>query len=106
MKAVLFANYWSMLHQVEWCLMCNYLAVVVILLFAGQEIISDADNKITDTVGNDLKNSGRFRLVEVGEEQIDGANFEAWRVRKVEAVVTGQIKSIGSEQYSIIVKLF
>ena len=79
---------------------------IVILPFAGQEIISDADNKITDTVGNDLKNSGRFRLVEVAEGQIDAANFEAWRTRKVEAVVTGQIKSIGSGQYSITVSLF
>ncbi|HBY55601.1 MAG TPA: Tol-Pal system beta propeller repeat protein TolB [Coxiellaceae bacterium] len=79
---------------------------IVILPFAGQEIISANDNKITTIVGNDLKNSGRFRLVDVGSQQMDGANFEAWRARKVEAVVTGQIKSIGGEQYSVIFRLF
>ncbi|MEI8055143.1 MAG: Tol-Pal system beta propeller repeat protein TolB [bacterium] len=56
------------------------------------------DSQVTGVIRNDLKNSGKFRLVET-------ADPEAWRSQKVEGVVTGQIKELGGGQLQVTFKL-
>lgn len=79
---------------------------IAISPFAGEEIINEDIYRITPTISNDLKNSGRFRLVSASGLTTGEPNFEAWRAGKIEAVVTGQIKSIGGGQFSVAFKLF
>lgn len=75
---------------------------IAIFPFAGDEDF----NKVFPTVSNDLKNSGRFRLVDTSRLPAKEANFAAWRTEKIEAVVTGQVKSLGSGQFSVFFRLF
>lgn len=58
------------------------------------------DTQVAPVISNDLKNSGRFRLLEVSNDS------EAWRVQKVEAVVTGQIKQLADGRFQVIFRLF
>ena len=74
--------------------------------FSGPSITDSEGDNITDTVGNDLKNSGRFRLAFADEFSFDSPEFEAWRAKKIEAVVTGQVKSIDGGKFSVTFKLF
>ena len=83
---------------------------IAILPFVGQNMMLGNETKITDVINNDLKNSGRFHLVdatlEVSASSADSIDFAAWKTKKVEAVVTGQIKSVGQNQYSVTFNLF
>ncbi len=79
---------------------------IAISSFAGQEAIKSADNQISVVVSSDLKNSGRFRLVEAANQSPGAIDFEAWRAKKVEGVVTGQIKSLGGDQFQVVFQLF
>lgn len=66
---------------------------VVISPFEGEKPVDAYRQEITAVVANDLKNSGRFRLVEAGTP-------------KIEAIVTGKIRSINSDQVAVTFKLF
>jgi TolB protein len=79
---------------------------IVISPFIGQEAIKSADNKITAVIGNDLKNSGRFRLVEAVGEPTDKVDFDAMRVQKVEGVVIGKVEALGGGKVKVTAKLF
>lgn len=68
---------------------------VIIFPFANQELIDSDDNDLTAIIGSDLKNSGRFRLVDPYNFLPDEVDYEAWRARKVEAVVMGEVKASG-----------
>ncbi len=72
---------------------------IAILPFVGQEAIKSADSQITAIVGNDLKNSGKFRLVGT-------ADHKTWYAQKVEVVVTGQVRALGGGQFQVTFKLF
>ncbi|MDR1012518.1 MAG: Tol-Pal system beta propeller repeat protein TolB [Coxiellaceae bacterium] len=81
---------------------------VAVLGFVGEESIGE-NNKITPIISNDLRNSGRFRLVDTTNSS--DVNIEtkddimALRACKIEGVVTGQIQSIGKGNFSISFKL-
>ncbi|MBU0744448.1 MAG: Tol-Pal system beta propeller repeat protein TolB [Gammaproteobacteria bacterium] len=79
---------------------------VAISSFIGEESIVEDSYRITKVVSNDLKNSGRFRLVSAAVPVAGEANFEAWRAQKIEAVVTGQIRSTGWGQFTVTFRLF
>ncbi len=79
---------------------------MAILPFVGQEHVDTTDGKLTDIVGNDLKNSGRFKLVESGEVSKEAIDFAVWKSQKVEGVVTGQIKVAGRDQLSVTFRIF
>lgn len=72
--------------------------------FSGQEII-DKDHAITDIVGRDLKNSGRFRLVNI-EAEFDKPKYAYWKAKRVEVVVVGKVKSVGAEKFLVTFKIF
>jgi len=72
---------------------------IAVVPFAGQENI-DADESLTDTIGNDLKNSGRFRLVDI-DAKFDEVKYNDWKSRKIEAVVVGKIQSIGGGRFLV-----
>ncbi|MDR1057485.1 MAG: Tol-Pal system beta propeller repeat protein TolB [Coxiellaceae bacterium] len=77
---------------------------IAIFPFAGEESIEDF-SKITSIISHNLKNSGRFRLVDLSDLNANEVNFAVWRARKIEAVVTGYIKPLGGEQFSVFFKL-
>lgn len=79
---------------------------IVISSFVGSEAIQAVANQITDVVSNDLKNSGRFRLVTPTKQVPGNIDFVALRAQKVEGVVVGQVKSFGSGRLQITCKLF
>jgi TolB protein len=79
---------------------------IAVLPFVGQEAIKSADSQITAVVGNDLKNSGRFRLASAPKQATDAIDFEAWRAQKVEGVVVGQVKLLSNGQFQVAFKLF
>lgn len=64
------------------------------------------DGGITAVISNDLKNSGRFKLVAGPASPDLAANFVAWRAQKIEAVVSGQVKQIGGGQLVVTFKVF
>lgn len=78
---------------------------IAIVPFVGQGVIKAGVQPMT-VVESDLKNSGRFRLVDAGMSPGDEVNFEVLKSRKVDAVVTGQIKDIGGGQVSVAFNLF
>lgn len=70
-------------------------------------VLPFGDDQITTVISNDLKNSGRFRLVEASNQTAnDEANFLSWRAQKIDGVVTGQVKSLGGGQFHVAFKLF
>lgn len=66
---------------------------IAVVPFFGQEAIGKDEN-IADIIGEDLKNSGRFRLVDL-EAKFDEVKYNDWKAKKIEAVVVGKVKSIG-----------
>jgi len=81
---------------------------IAVLSFVGQEAIKSADSQVTAVVSNDLKNSGKFRLVATAKQlaPVETIDFEAWRAQKIEGVVTGQVKALGDGQFQVAFKLF
>lgn len=78
---------------------------IVISPFVGERSVPRSA-RVTSIVGNDLKNSGRFRLVNVGRTAITEVDFTVLRAKKIEAIVTGEIKSLGGERFTVLFKLF
>ena len=74
---------------------------VVVMPFVGQEAIKSSDHKITSVVRNDLKNSGRFCLVETGNQARDKVDFKSWRAQKIEAVLMGKVKPLAGGQFIV-----
>src|SRR6187399_1317938 len=73
---------------------------IAILPFAGQ-----APTQIAQIVSNDLKNSGRFKIISAdsGEapstaEQVD---FSHWQKKNVDNIVVGNIKPAGGGAYRV-----
>lgn len=73
--------------------------------FAGQDSIVAKERKVSEVVKNDLKNSGRFRIVNADLGATDNLNFDFWRGQKVENIITGQVKKISSDDYKVSFKL-
>lgn len=74
---------------------------IAVLPFVGQETVSSV-------VGQDLQNSGRFRLTDVsdlGVQDYSAISYEYWAARKVNDVVIGKTNSSGS-QYQTSFRLF
>lgn len=76
---------------------------LAILPFMDEVVTNDS---MTTVISNDLKNSGRFRLVNTSSSNNGEADFATWQKQKIEAVVTGQIKSIGNQKFLVTFRLF
>ena len=80
---------------------------IAITQFSGESSISSDDSKTTKVVREDLKNSGRFRLVESsGGISGDTVDYNFWREQKADAVVTGQIQEVGAGHYKVAFQLY
>ena len=75
---------------------------LTVLPFAGAEVVKE--HSITEVISNDLKNSGRFRLVV--EQTADKIDFGALRSKKIEGVLVGKVKALANGRVLIAVKLF
>lgn len=78
---------------------------IAVLPFVGQETMP-VDNQIAAIINHDLRNSGRFSLVETVAQTNAPIDFAAWRAQKVEGVVTGQVKVLNNDQFLVSFKLF
>ncbi len=74
---------------------------IAVIPFASQD-----SGNITGIISNDLKNSGRFSLVDTSGMPADRIDFDRLKVQKIEALVTGQVKAVGYSQYSVMFRLF
>lgn len=88
----------------------NSAVPIAILTFTGQESISSNDNNVSDVVGKDLQNSGRFRLFDASTllpdfQNKDTVNYDYWHEQKVNDVVSGQIQNIGGDKFKVSFKL-
>jgi len=75
---------------------------IAILPFAGQD-------NITPVVGQDLQNSGRFKLADISDlvqgQDYNAISYSYWSGRKVNDVVTGKIQESGGK-YQVSFRLF
>lgn len=67
---------------------------------------SSQSSALCDVIRNDLKNSGRFRLVELSGffglgGSKDKLDYESWRSQRADNVVTGSIEPVSNSQYKI-----
>lgn len=65
-----------------------------------------SEDQITNIVANDLKNSGRFRLVDVAGLDATANDFDRWQSQKIDAVVTGKITPLSGGQLAVEFNLF
>jgi TolB protein len=78
---------------------------IAIVPFAGQAPNNHAPNNVAQVVANDLKNSGRFKLVPPQPGQMPSTaaqvDFEYWQNQRVENIVVGSVTPAGSGQYRV-----
>lgn len=88
---------------------------IAIVPFANQDSIASDDNKISNVVSNDLKNSGRFRLTDLttvppqaltAVQDGQALDYNSWQQLKTDDVVTGQIKKVSGGEYQVSFQLF
>jgi TolB protein len=74
---------------------------IAVLPFMGEESIANSGDNIRPIVSKDLKYSGKFKLADVSTllptiNDKGGVNYEFWRAKKVDDVVTGTVKKDGA----------
>lgn len=113
--------------------------VIAVLPFLGEEVISNNANNVRSVIAKDLQNSGRFKLADVtgllpalnggdvdsydksgskgsnksnnrgGNSGGANINYDFWRGRKVEDVITGNVQKLGgggaASMYSVAFQL-
>lgn len=80
---------------------------IAITTFAGQESIASPDMQTATIVSNDLKNSGRFRLITAATpSSTTTVDYDAWRSQGADNVVVGEVTKLGGDQYKVVFRLF
>lgn len=79
---------------------------IAIMPFLGEETIANQDNSVRLVINKDLQNSGKFTLASVDNllpsiGNSGAINYDFWRTKKVDAVVTGKVQKIDSSNYQI-----
>ena len=79
---------------------------IAIMPFLDEGTITNPNYNVRQVVGKDLQNSGKFTLASVENllPNINGKgniNYDFWQSKKVEDVVTGQIKRLNSSSYQV-----
>jgi TolB protein len=77
---------------------------IAVVPFSGQPNLSAPDN-VASVISADLKNSGRFRLVEHSVDSARANDYAYWRSVGADSVVTGTVKSLGGTQYEVAFEL-
>ncbi|MDF3054183.1 MAG: tolB [Gammaproteobacteria bacterium] len=76
---------------------------IAIVPFAGQNPNSQSPNDIANVISNDLKNSGRFRVVpgQAGPSTAEQVDFQHWQQQGVDNIVVGNVTPTGSGNYRV-----
>lgn len=79
---------------------------IAIMPFAGLQVLAPGDQTISQTIKNDLQNSGQFRVL--GPDNLDQnttllqqIDYSYWHKKKVNALVVGTIHSLRTRQYRV-----
>lgn len=73
---------------------------IAIIPFAGQPNIVSSSS-IASVISSDLKNSGRFRLVNHSADSSRATDYAYWRTVGADSIVTGSVRSLGGSQNEV-----
>ncbi len=73
---------------------------IAIIPFSGQYDTGSPDN-VSSVISNDLKNSGRFRLLNHSVDSSKATDYAYWTSQGADSIVTGSVKSIGGSQNEV-----
>lgn len=78
---------------------------IAVVPFAGQDD-SQALNNVSSVISNDLKNSGRFKPMDVNSmtqfpHEIGNVDYAYWRKANMDSVVIGKVQAAGGDRYRV-----
>lgn len=74
---------------------------IAISTFTNQGQANEVSNTLQSVIDADLKNSGRFRLVDTSVDLSNTIDYAYWHSQKVDHVVTGNVKKISGDRYEV-----
>jgi len=78
----------------------NQALPIAIIPFEGQQD-SLSPNNVSSVITNDLKNSGRFRLVNHSADNSRANDYTYWKTLRADDVVTGTVRSLGGSSREV-----
>lgn len=78
----------------------NQALPIAIIPFSGQSDPASTSN-VSQIIGSDLKNSGRFQLVAHSAGNDRATDYAYWKTLGADSLVTGSVQSSGGDQYDV-----
>lgn len=79
---------------------------ITILPFAGDTVEAPGDVTVDQLVAHDLQYSGQFRVLDSqGQTSAQSVNNTFWKEQGADAILTGTVKSLGSDRYQVNIQL-